>query len=112
MQASLILRVDDQEDWADSVRSRGGIFQPEDWRESHLLLYIMRPHKLKYRIKLGSKFGTWLIERQLTPKYAYMGTTKEGLSHRHVLNSLAALTVVCSPSRLWRIMGTNSLPEP
>ena len=39
MQASLILRVDDQEDWADSVRSRGGIFQPEDWRESHLLLY-------------------------------------------------------------------------
>lgn len=22
--------------------------------------------------------GTWLIERQLTPKYGYMGTTKEG----------------------------------
>ncbi len=50
----------------------------------------MRAYKLKYHVKLGSKFGTWLIERQLTPKYAYMGTTKEGLSHRHVLNSLAA----------------------
>jgi len=28
--------------------------------------------------QLGSKMGTWLIERQLTPKYGYMGTTKEG----------------------------------
>ncbi|KAJ8692301.1 hypothetical protein PTI98_009628 [Pleurotus ostreatus] len=27
---------------------------------------------------LGSKYGTWLLERQLTPKYKYMGTTKEG----------------------------------
>jgi len=27
---------------------------------------------------LGSKMGTWLLERQLTPKYAYLGTTKEG----------------------------------
>ncbi|KAG6853310.1 hypothetical protein C0991_005236 [Blastosporella zonata] len=27
---------------------------------------------------LGSKFGTWLLERQLTPKYGYMGTTREG----------------------------------
>ena len=30
------------------------------------------------RLQLGSKFGTWLLERQLTPKYGYMGTTKEG----------------------------------
>ncbi|ETW82787.1 hypothetical protein HETIRDRAFT_157105 [Heterobasidion irregulare TC 32-1] len=27
---------------------------------------------------LGSKYGTWLLERQLTPKYGYMGTNKEG----------------------------------
>ncbi|MFC1799007.1 transketolase C-terminal domain-containing protein [Thermodesulfobacteriota bacterium] len=27
---------------------------------------------------LGSKLGTWLLERNFTPKYAYMGTTKEG----------------------------------
>ncbi|KAH8116771.1 thiamine diphosphate-binding protein [Phellopilus nigrolimitatus] len=27
---------------------------------------------------LGSKFGTWLLERRLTPKYGYMGTLKEG----------------------------------
>jgi len=27
---------------------------------------------------LGSKFGTWLLERGLTPKYGYMGTTREG----------------------------------
>jgi len=30
------------------------------------------------REQLGSKFGTWLLERQLTPRYGYMGTTKEG----------------------------------
>jgi hypothetical protein len=28
--------------------------------------------------QLGSKFGTWLLERGLTPKYGYMGTVKEG----------------------------------
>ncbi|EJT98028.1 transketolase [Dacryopinax primogenitus] len=27
---------------------------------------------------LGSKMGTWLLERQLTPRYGYMGTVKEG----------------------------------
>ena len=27
---------------------------------------------------LGSKMGTWLLERRLTPKYGYMGTVKEG----------------------------------
>lgn len=29
-------------------------------------------------VQLGSKMGTWLLERQLTPKYGYMGTVKEG----------------------------------
>lgn len=31
-----------------------------------------------FLLQLGSKFGTWLLERQLTPKYGYMGTYKEG----------------------------------
>jgi len=31
-----------------------------------------------HSFKLGSRLGTWLLERQLTPKYSYMGTTKEG----------------------------------
>ncbi|KAG6888792.1 hypothetical protein C0995_005977 [Termitomyces sp. Mi166 len=28
--------------------------------------------------QLGSKFGTWLLERRLTPKYGYIGSTREG----------------------------------
>ncbi|KAF8135188.1 hypothetical protein EV363DRAFT_1147769, partial [Boletus edulis] len=27
---------------------------------------------------LGSKFGTWLLQRGLTPRCGYMGTVKEG----------------------------------
>ena len=27
---------------------------------------------------LGSRFGTWLLERGLTPKFAHIGTHKEG----------------------------------
>jgi len=27
---------------------------------------------------LGSKLGTWLLERGLTPRYGYIGTTREG----------------------------------
>jgi hypothetical protein len=27
---------------------------------------------------LGIRFGTWLLERGLTPKYGYMGVTREG----------------------------------
>ena len=29
-------------------------------------------------LQLGSKFGTWLLERGLKPQYGYMGTIKEG----------------------------------
>ena len=29
-------------------------------------------------MQLGSKFGTWLLERGLTPRYGYIGTNKEG----------------------------------
>ena len=35
--------------------------------------------KLTNTLQLGSKYGTWLLERRLTPKYAYMGTVKEGV---------------------------------
>ncbi len=27
---------------------------------------------------LGIRFGTWLLERGLTPKYGYIGVTREG----------------------------------
>ena len=27
---------------------------------------------------LGSRYGTWLLERGLAPKYRHIGTTKEG----------------------------------
>ena len=30
------------------------------------------------RTGLGSRFGSWLLERGLTPKYAYLGTYREG----------------------------------
>ena len=30
------------------------------------------------RTGLGSRFGSWLLERGLTPKFAYLGTHKEG----------------------------------
>jgi len=33
---------------------------------------------LNKKTGLGSKYGTWLLERGLTPKYAYIGTHKEG----------------------------------
>ncbi|KAF8344751.1 thiamine diphosphate-binding protein [Amanita rubescens] len=40
--------------------------------------FVLVVETLNQRTGLGSKFGTWLLERQLTPKYGYMGTTKEG----------------------------------
>jgi hypothetical protein len=43
-----------------------------------MLLILGAGHRLKDYSQLGSKFGTWLLERQLTPKYGYMGTNKEG----------------------------------
>jgi transketolase C-terminal domain/subunit len=30
------------------------------------------------RTGLGSRFGSWLLERGLTPKFAHLGTHKEG----------------------------------
>ncbi|KIJ62869.1 hypothetical protein HYDPIDRAFT_93587 [Hydnomerulius pinastri MD-312] len=40
--------------------------------------FVLVVESLNQKTGLGSKYGTWLLERQLTPKYGYMGTTKEG----------------------------------
>lgn len=40
--------------------------------------FVLVVESLNQKTGLGSKFGTWLLERQLTPKYGYMGTIKEG----------------------------------
>jgi hypothetical protein len=53
---------------------------------------LLYAHSLVLRYlhpQLGSKFGTWLLERQLTPKYSYLGTNKEGTCYAHLqLDSL------------------------
>jgi len=40
--------------------------------------FVLVVESFNQKTGLGSKFGTWLLERGLTPKYAYMGTVKEG----------------------------------
>lgn len=40
--------------------------------------FVVVVESLNQRTGLGSKMGTWLLERGLTPKYGYMGSTKEG----------------------------------
>ncbi|TFY82747.1 hypothetical protein EWM64_g1275 [Hericium alpestre] len=40
--------------------------------------FVLVVESLNQKTGLGSKFGTWLLERQLTPKFGYMGTIKEG----------------------------------
>ncbi|KAI0059245.1 thiamine diphosphate-binding protein [Artomyces pyxidatus] len=40
--------------------------------------FVLVVESFNQKTGLGSKFGTWLLERQLTPKYGYMGTNKEG----------------------------------
>ncbi|KAN0104029.1 thiamine diphosphate-binding fold [Russula decolorans] len=40
--------------------------------------FVLVVESLSRKTGLGSKFGTWLLERQLTPKYGYLGTIKEG----------------------------------
>ncbi|KAK0434289.1 thiamine diphosphate-binding protein [Armillaria borealis] len=40
--------------------------------------FVLVVESFNQKTGLGSKFGTWLLERGLTPKYAYLGTTKEG----------------------------------
>ncbi|EIN03949.1 Thiamin diphosphate-binding protein [Punctularia strigosozonata HHB-11173 SS5] len=40
--------------------------------------FVLVVESLNQKTGLGSKFGTWLLERQLTPKYGYIGAVKEG----------------------------------
>ncbi|KAF8181309.1 transketolase [Pholiota molesta] len=40
--------------------------------------FVLIVESFNQKTGLGSKFGTWLLERQLTPRYGYMGTVQEG----------------------------------
>ncbi|KIY45558.1 transketolase [Fistulina hepatica ATCC 64428] len=40
--------------------------------------FVLVVESLNIKTGLGSKMGTWLLERGLTPRYGYMGTTKAG----------------------------------
>ncbi len=40
--------------------------------------FVMVVESFNRKTGLGSRFGSWLLERGLTPKYAYLGTHKEG----------------------------------
>ncbi|MFN6534869.1 MAG: transketolase C-terminal domain-containing protein [Nostoc sp. EkiNYC01] len=40
--------------------------------------FVLVVESFNRRTGLGSRFGSWLLERGFTPKYAYLGTHKEG----------------------------------
>lgn len=40
--------------------------------------FVLVVESLNRRTGLGSRFGSWLLERGLTPKFAHLGTHKEG----------------------------------
>jgi transketolase len=40
--------------------------------------FVLVVEELNRRTGLGSRFGSWLLERGLTPKFAYLGAHKEG----------------------------------
>ncbi|MDZ8185653.1 MAG: transketolase C-terminal domain-containing protein [Nostoc sp. ChiSLP02] len=40
--------------------------------------FVLVVEPFNRRTGLGSRFGSWLLERGLTPKYAYLGTHREG----------------------------------
>ena len=40
--------------------------------------FVMVVESFNRKTGLGTRFGTWLLERGLTPKYAHLGTHKEG----------------------------------
>ncbi|MBE9178930.1 transketolase [Oculatella sp. LEGE 06141] len=40
--------------------------------------FVLVAESLNRRTGLGSRFGSWLLERGFTPKYAYLGVHKEG----------------------------------
>ena len=65
-------------------------------------------------LQLGSKYGTWLLERGLTPRYGYMGTVKEGLSsygmNRISLVNLSRCFIGCGG--LWEQIPYQGLDSP
>jgi len=42
------------------------------------LPFVLVVESFNRKTGLGSKLGTWLLERGLTPKYGYLGTVREG----------------------------------
>jgi transketolase C-terminal domain/subunit len=40
--------------------------------------FVMVVEAFNRRTGLGSRFGSWLLERGYRPKYAYLGTYREG----------------------------------
>ena len=40
--------------------------------------FVLVVEAFNRRTGLGSRYGSWLLERGLTPKFAYLGTHKEG----------------------------------
>ncbi len=54
----------------ESLNQKTGVSATISLRENAILRFFV--------MQLGSKFGTWLLERGLTPRYGYMGTNKEG----------------------------------
>ncbi|KAJ7056718.1 thiamine diphosphate-binding protein [Mycena amicta] len=40
--------------------------------------FVLIVESFNQKTGLGSKYGSWLLERGLSPRYGYMGTTKEG----------------------------------
>jgi transketolase C-terminal domain/subunit len=40
--------------------------------------FVLVVEDFNRRTGLGSRFGSWLLERGLVPRYAYLGTYKEG----------------------------------
>jgi len=47
-------------------------------RKIGLSPFVLVVESFNQKTGLGSKFGSWLLERQLTPRFGYMGTVKEG----------------------------------
>ena len=40
--------------------------------------FVLVAEEFNRKTGLGSRFGSWLLERGYTPKYKYLGVTKEG----------------------------------
>jgi transketolase len=59
-------------------KSTLNVVDEESLRKIGSTRFVLVVESMNQSTALGSKFGTWLLERQLTPRYGYMGTNKEG----------------------------------